>query len=52
MARWKSLVHALPAYVLLGRVSGATEEEIQDTWAKDQREAVIAKIAESAKAKK
>lgn len=52
MARWKSLVHALPAYVLLGRVSGSTEEEIQDTWAKDQREAVIAKIAESAKAKK
>jgi hypothetical protein len=52
MARWKSLVHALPAYVLLGRVGGSTEEEIQDTWGKDQREAAIAKFAESARAKK
>jgi HEAT repeat protein len=52
MARWKSLVHALPAYVLLGRVSGATEQEIQDTWGNDQRESMIAKIAESGKAKK
>ena len=52
MGRWKSLVHALPAYVLLGRVSGATEEEIQETWGRDQREAAIAKIAESVKARK
>jgi hypothetical protein len=41
MARWKSLRYALPAFILLGRVSGLSEQEIQDAWSKDERERVI-----------
>lgn len=42
MSRWKTLPHALPAVVLLGRVAGMTEEQIQDAWTRGDREAVIA----------
>ncbi len=42
MARWKSLEHALPAFVLVGRIAGLSEEQIQEKWAAGQREAVIA----------
>ncbi len=42
MSRWKTLAHALPAVVLLGRVAGMTEEQIQDAWTRGDREAVIA----------
>lgn len=42
MARWHYLPHALPAYILVGRVSGLSEQEIQDTWSKGERERVIA----------
>lgn len=41
MARWKHLPHALPGVILLGRIAGMPEEEIQDAWSKGQREAVI-----------
>jgi len=41
MARWKSMSHALPAYVLLGRVAGWTEEQIQEAWSRSDREALI-----------
>ncbi len=41
MARWKHLPHALPAYILLGRVAGFSEEELQAEWSKDNRESVI-----------
>jgi len=43
MARWKSLPYALPAYVLLGRIAGLPEDQIQETWSKGEREAVIEK---------
>jgi hypothetical protein len=42
MARWKTLAHALPAYVLLGRVAGIPEKEIQDAWSRGDRETIIA----------
>jgi hypothetical protein len=42
MARWNSLTHALPAYILLGRVAGLSENEIQESWSKGEREARIA----------
>jgi hypothetical protein len=42
MARWKSLEHALPAYVLLGRMVGMPEQQIQDDWSRGNRESVIA----------
>jgi len=41
MARWKTLSHALPAYILLGRVAGMTEEKIQETWSNGNRETLI-----------
>lgn len=41
MARWKSLSHALPAFVILGRVAGVKEEEIHDAWNQGQRERII-----------
>jgi hypothetical protein len=42
MARWNSLTHALPAYILLGRVAGLSENEIQGSWSRGEREAHIA----------
>jgi hypothetical protein len=41
MSRWKTLPHALPAFVLLGRVAGWSEAQIQDAWTKGDRESVI-----------
>ncbi len=43
MARWKHLPHALPGVILLGRIAGMPEEEIQAAWSKGDREAVIKK---------
>jgi len=42
MARWKKLEHALPAYILLGRVLNLPEKQLQDAWSAGQRETVIA----------
>ena len=41
MARWKTLAHALPAFVLLGRVAGLTEDQIQEAWSSGNRDRVI-----------
>ncbi len=41
MARWKTLAHALPAYILLGRVAGVSEERIQESWSSGNREPLI-----------
>jgi hypothetical protein len=49
MARWHFLEHALPAYILLGRVAGMPEREIQDSWSKGERDRVIASAAGKAK---
>ena len=49
MARWKHLPHALPPYILLGRVAGIPEKELQDTWSRNQREAIIKRAAASSK---
>jgi len=42
MSRWKTLAHALPAFILTGRVAGLTEQQIQDAWTRGDRESVIA----------
>jgi hypothetical protein len=42
MARWKTLPHALPAFILVGRVAGYSDQQIQDAWSKGDREKVIA----------
>ncbi len=47
MAGWKSLRYALPAYILLGRIAGMTEDQIQETWSNGEREAVISKFSSS-----
>jgi hypothetical protein len=41
MARWKTLSHALPPYLLLGRIAGLPEAEVQAAWSKGDREWVI-----------
>lgn len=41
MARWKTLAHALPAFLLLGRIAGLPEPEIHAAWEKGEREKVI-----------
>ena len=43
MARWKTARYALPAFLLLGRVAGVPETQVQHAWEKQDREAVIGK---------
>jgi hypothetical protein len=43
MARWKSLFYALPPFMLVGRIAGLPEEEIQSRWTNGDREYVIRK---------
>jgi len=45
MGRWKSLGHALPAFLLVGRLAGLPENEIESAWSRGDREAVIGKLA-------
>jgi hypothetical protein len=42
MAKWRHLPHALPAYIIVGRLAGLPEQEIQDQWSRGEREKVIA----------
>ncbi|HWB86875.1 MAG TPA: HEAT repeat domain-containing protein [Bryobacteraceae bacterium] len=44
MARWKTLRYALPAFLLVGRMAGLPEKQIQEQWSKGAREAVIQKV--------
>lgn len=44
MAQWNSLRYALPAFVLLGRVGGLSEEQIQEDWTKGDRAAMILEV--------
>lgn len=41
MARWHDLSRALPAFILLGRLAGIPEKQIQDDWVNSDREQVI-----------
>jgi HEAT repeat protein len=43
MAKWKHLAHALPGFILLGRIAGMEEKEIQDAWSRGEREQVVAR---------
>jgi hypothetical protein len=42
MARWKAPAHAIGAYLLLGRIAGLPDQQVQDAWARGDRETVIA----------
>jgi len=52
MARWKSLGHAFAPFVLVGRVAGLQEKEIQDAWSSGDRESVIGAALGTGKRKK
>ncbi|MDX2149702.1 MAG: hypothetical protein SFV54_03135 [Bryobacteraceae bacterium] len=41
MAAWRSLEHALPAYLVLGRVIGMEEKALLEEWASGKRDAVL-----------
>jgi HEAT repeats len=43
MAHWRQLSHALPAYILVGRVIGMPEQELQDAWSRGDRDTVLKK---------
>jgi hypothetical protein len=52
MARWKTLAHALPPYLLLGRVAGLPEADVQAAWTRGDREWVITQATAGAAKKK
>ena len=41
MARWKTLRYALPAFLLVGRIAGMTDQQIQQDWRKGDRDRAI-----------
>jgi hypothetical protein len=41
MAQWKNLRYALPSFILVGRLAGMNDAEIQKAWTKGDRQAVI-----------
>jgi hypothetical protein len=43
MARWKTLRYALPAFLLVGRTAGISEEELLAQWRRGDRETAIQK---------
>ncbi len=43
MARWETLRYALPPFLLVGRIAGLNEQEIQRRWSNGEREMVIQK---------
>lgn len=43
MALWRHLPHALPAFILLGRATGVSEERIQEAWSSGNRLAFVQK---------
>lgn len=51
MAQWKYLRYALPAFILVGRLAGMNEQEIQEAWTGGDRQSAIG-IALGAKTKK
>jgi hypothetical protein len=44
MARWKSPGHAKPSFTVLGRVGNVSENEIEEVWARGNRELLIQRI--------
>jgi hypothetical protein len=41
MARWHDLQHALPAFILAGRLAGMDEKAIKQAWVGEDRESVL-----------
>jgi hypothetical protein len=51
MAQWKTLRYALPPFILVGRLAGMNEQEIQKVWTSGDRQAAIG-LALASKGKK
>lgn len=51
MARWQYLPHALPAYLLLGRVAGWSDKQLEASWAGGDRDKVIEEIRKAGRKK-
>ena len=41
MARWQSRGHARPALLILGRIAGQSDEDVEAAWTRGDRDAVI-----------
>ncbi len=41
MARWHDLKHALPSFILAGRLAGLDDKQIKQAWLSENRETVI-----------
>lgn len=41
MARWHDLEHALPGFILAGRLAGLSEQQIKEAWLSGDREKVL-----------
>jgi len=52
MAQWNSLRYALPAFILLGRVGGLGEQQIQERWTKGDRAALALEVVGARKKKR
>lgn len=52
MAHWRNLEYVLPAYLLLGRMAGVGDPELEQTWANGDRENKLQEIEQKLKAKK
>jgi hypothetical protein len=52
MAQWNSLRYALPAFILLGRVGGLGEQQIQERWTRGDRAAMALEVVAAGKKKR
>jgi len=52
MAHWRNLEYVLPAYMLLGRMAGCKDEELEQAWASSDREKKLQEIEQKLKLKK
>jgi hypothetical protein len=41
MAKWHDLKHALPSFILAGRLAGLDEQQIKQAWVSDDRDEVL-----------
>jgi len=52
MAQWHSLTYALPAFLLLGRVGGLSDKQIQERWTRGERAKMVLEVVAAATKKK
>lgn len=52
MAHWRNLEYVLPAYLMLGRMAGVGDPELEQTWSSGDREKKLQEIEQKLKSKK